>query len=81
MKTTIELSDELLNQARVVARREGSSLKRLVEEGLQRTLEAREQRVKRSVEFPTYGGSGLTEAFEAADWARIRDEIYRGRGA
>lgn len=81
MKTTIELPDELLDQARLVASREGSSLRRLVEEGLQRTLEARERRGKRPVEFPIYGGSGLTEAFEGAGWARIRDEIYRDRGA
>lgn len=81
MKTTIELPDELVRQARRVARREGTTLRALTEEGLQRSLEARRQTVRRPLDFPTYGGSGLTDEFEGAPWARIRDEIYRERGA
>jgi hypothetical protein len=53
----------------------------LVEEGLQRSLEARRQAVRRQLDFPTYGGSGLTDDFQGAPWSRIRDEIYRERGA
>jgi hypothetical protein len=29
----------------------------------------------------TFRGKGMTEEFENAGWDRIRDEIYRGRGA
>lgn len=76
MKTTVELSDQLLNQIRTLARQEGSSLRQLMEEGLQRTLEARQQAARPSVRFPVFGGSGLTEEFEGAGWERIRDEIY-----
>jgi len=81
MKTTIELPDELVRQARRVARREGTTLRALTEEGLQRSLEARRQAVRRPFDFPTYGGSGLTDEFEGAPWTRIRDEIYRERGS
>ena len=77
MKTTFELPDELLNQARRVAQREGIALGRLVEEGLQRSLEARRKRARQEFDFPTYGGSGLTTEFEDATWKRLRDEIYR----
>lgn len=81
MKTTIDLSDELLEQVRRVARSEGATLRALVEEGLQRSLEARRSQVRRRLDFPSYGGSGLTTEFQGAPWSRIRDEIYRGHGA
>lgn len=81
MKTTIELPDELVEQARRVAKHEGASLRALVVEGLQRSLEARRQAVRRQLDFPSYGGSGLTDEFQGAPWSRIRDEIYREHGA
>ncbi len=81
MKTTIELPDELLEQVRRVARREGGTLRGLVEEGLQRSLKARRRMARRHLDFPTYGGSGLMAEFHSAPWNRIRDEIYRGHGA
>lgn len=81
MKTTIELPDELVEQVRGVARREGATLRGLVEEGLQRSLEARRRKVRRKLDFPTYGGSGLTAEFQGAPWHRIRDDVYREHGA
>ena len=81
MKTTIELSDSLVKQARQAARAEGATLRTLVEEGLQHVLRIRQQRQEKPLDFPSFGGSGLTENFHAADWEQVRDEIYRGRGA
>jgi len=81
MKTTIELPDTLIEQARRVAQREGATLRALVEEGLQRSLEARRQAARRQLDFPSYGGNGLTDEFQDAPWGRIRDEIYREHGA
>jgi hypothetical protein len=81
MKTTIELPDELVKQARRVAQQEGASLRALVEEGLQRSLEARRHAARRQLDFPSYGGSGLTREFHGAPWSRFRDEIYREHGA
>jgi len=81
MKTTIELSDELLEQVRRVARREGLTLRGLVEEGLQRSLEARRNTARRVLDLPSYGGSGLTPEFQGVPWSRIRDEVYREHGA
>jgi hypothetical protein len=81
MKTTIELPDTLIEQARRVAQREGGTLRALIEEGLQRSLEARRQAARRQLDFPSYGGSGLMDEFQGAPWSRIRDEIYREHGA
>lgn len=81
MKTIIELPDELIRQVRRVAQEEGASLRALVEEGLQRSLEARRQAVRRPLDFPVCGGSGRTHEFQGASWSRVRDDIYRERGA
>lgn len=81
MKTTIELPDDLVDQARRVAKQEGATLRALVEEGLQRSLEARRSSVRRQLDFPTFGGSGLTDEYQTAGWGSIRDEIYREHGA
>ena len=81
MKITVELHDELLEQAQAVAEREGTTLRSLVEEGLQRSLEARRKAAQRHLDFPSYGGSGLTTEYRGAPWNRIRAEAYRGHGA
>ena len=81
MKTTIEIPDELIRLVRRVAQQEGVSLRALVEEGLQRSLQARRQTAPRRLDFPVYGGSGATHEFQGASWSRIRDEIYRKPGA
>ena len=80
MKTTIELADELLEQVRRVARHEGVSLRRLVEEGLHRVLEARRSTIRRDLDFPSYEGGGFTPESEGVPRSRIRDEIYREHG-
>ena len=81
MKTTIELPGELIRQACRVAQQEGTSLRALVEEGLQRSLEARRQTMRRPLDFPIYGGSGRTHEVQGASWSDVRDEVYRERGA
>jgi len=80
MKTTVEISDELLERARTVARRESTTLRALLEDGLRRALSAREVRRTPRFELPTFEGDGLTPEFDTANWSRIRDEIYRDRG-
>ena len=52
MWTTMETPEELMGQVRRVAQQEGASLRALVEEGLQRSLEARRQAVRRRLDFP-----------------------------
>ena len=37
--------------------------------------------VHRDLDFPTYGGSGLTAEFQGASSNRIRDELYGEHGA
>jgi hypothetical protein len=81
MKTTIELPDELLKRVRAAAKREGATLRALIEEGLRLALRARER--KRSappVRLKPFRGDGFTPEFRDAGWERIRAEIYGDRG-
>jgi len=82
MKTTIELSDAALTEAKRVAQREKTTLRALVEEGLRRVLaERRARRGGFRLRHVTFKGDGLSPEFEAGGWAATRDAIYRERGA
>jgi hypothetical protein len=81
MKTTIDISDHLLNRAKEVARREKSTLRELTEEGLELALAKRASRKSRRVKPVVFTGQGLSPEFRGKSWAEIRDEIYKGSGA
>jgi hypothetical protein len=81
MKTTIEISDDLLERSRKLARQEGLTLRALVEEGLRMAVAAHRQRKPKPFRFPVYGKGGMSEEFRDGGWESIRDEIYRGRGS
>jgi citrate lyase beta subunit len=80
MKTTIDISDHLLNRAKELARKENTTLKELTEEGLALVLAEHSARTPRRLEPVVFGGRGLSEDFRGKSWAEIRDEIYRGYG-
>jgi hypothetical protein len=83
MKTTIEIADPLLKEAKKAAAREGTTLRALVERGLRQVLTDGKKR-RRPFRMVTFKGEGLQSEFQKADgtedWEKIYDEIYRGRG-
>ncbi len=82
MKTTIELPDAALDEARRIAAREGTSLRALIEEGLRRVLaDRRRRRTSFKLRDASFGGQGLSPEFEGESWPAVRDAIYRERGA
>ncbi|HLD48233.1 MAG TPA: type II toxin-antitoxin system VapB family antitoxin [Desulfobaccales bacterium] len=81
MKTTIEISDTLLEAARQVSRREKTTVRSLVEEGLRKVIAEREGSRTFKLRKATFKGSGLQPQVAGASWDRIRDLIYEGRGA
>ncbi len=76
MKTTIEISDPLFARSRKLAQREGTTLRALVEEGLQLALQARAAKPESSFDLPVFGEGGLRDEFQTAGWDAIRDTIY-----
>jgi ribosomal protein L19E len=81
MKTTLDVSDPLLEEAKAVAARERTTLRALVEQGLRIVLATKGQRSPRfRLRKASFKGSGLQAGFERARWDRIRDAAYGGRG-
>lgn len=80
MKTTIEISDPLLRQARKIAERQGVTLRALVERGLNRVINEAGKPEPFKLRHSSFKGKGLQPEFQDASWEKIRDEIYKGRG-
>lgn len=81
MKTTIEISDPLLRNARKLAEREGVTLRALVERGLRRVMDDATPRAPFKLRRASFKGKGLKEDARGAPWDRLRDLAYEGRGA
>ncbi len=81
MKTTIDIASNILERSRELARREGTTLRSMVEEGLELVLERRQARRRTPVKPVTFRGKGLTPQFRNAGWDRIRNAAYEGRGS
>ena len=82
MKTTVDIPDPLLAEARRAADREGTTLKALVEAGLRRVLaERRGKAVPFRLRDASFRGDGLQPGVASGSWDAIRDAIYEGRGA
>ena len=80
MKTTIEISDDLLSRAKQCGRRQGKTLRALVEDGLRQVLKRETRAETRRVKPVVFRQGGLSREFMDAPWTALRDEIYRGRG-
>lgn len=77
MKTTMDIADALLLDAKRLAEREGTTLKALVEAGLRQVLaeQARSTppfRLRRA----SFKGKGLRRELEGAAWDRLRELAY-----
>ena len=81
MKTTVEIPDSLLSEAKKLADKEGSSIKILVEEGLRRILLERQKGKPFRLKDLSYKGKGMQPDVMEGSWETIRDQIYEGRGS
>lgn len=81
MKTTIELPDPLLEQARRYAAARKMTLKALIEQGLRKVMADKVDGKPFKLRDGSVKGSGMTPEFQNASWEQIRDAIYDGRGA
>jgi hypothetical protein len=80
MKTTVEIADGLAEAARKVAAEERTTLRALIEAGLRKVLEERQQGRSFRLRAASFGGEGLQPEFREADWERLRDAAYGERG-
>jgi len=75
MKTTIEISENLLIRAKDSARAQRITLRSLIEKSLAATLD---HPLPSATVLPvTFKGNGLRREFEGVSWEKIRDTIYQ----
>lgn len=80
MKTTIEISDPLFTRARRYAKRQGLTMRAVVEMGLRRVVEDKQATDGFKLQDVSFRGEGLQSEFQGASWETIRAAMYEGRG-
>jgi hypothetical protein len=81
MKTTVEISDSLLREARSLAACEGVTLRTLMERGLHRIIAEIEHGTPFKLRRASFKGKGLQPELHHASWDRLRDLAYEDHGA
>jgi predicted transcriptional regulator len=81
MKTTIEISDPLLTQAKRLATRRGTTMRALVERGLRHVIAEEGRAAKFKCVPVTDGLPDVEKGYDSMSWEQVRDILYEGRGA
>ena len=77
MKTSVEISDPLFEEARRVASERGVSMRSLIELGLRRILAEEKSKLENfQLRDTRVQGKGLQPDFSSASWSEIRNAIY-----
>jgi hypothetical protein len=80
MKTTLDIPDPLLDEARKLAARERTTLRALVEQGLRHVVTARKRKTPFRLRKASFKGRGLRPELADAGWEQLRNLAYEGRG-
>jgi hypothetical protein len=80
MKTTIDISDSLLQEAKKVSREKRLTLRTLVEEGLREAIVRHTSKKRFELQKASFKGNGLQREFRGASWERFRAAAYEDHG-
>ncbi|MCH8072798.1 MAG: DUF2191 domain-containing protein [Proteobacteria bacterium] len=81
VKTTIEISDDLLTKAKKLAAKRGTTLRAIIEQGIRNTVREQQRGTKYVLPDMSVDGKGLQPEFKNRSWSDIRDAAYEGRGS
>ena len=76
MKTTLEISDPLLRDARRIAVRDNTTLRALVEQGLRQVVSEKKKDKPFRLRDASVKGNGLHPDVAGKSWSEILDMIY-----
>ena len=80
MKTTLDISDPLLEQVKAIAMRDGETLRALVEQGLRKVVAERKTKPKPfKLKDASVGTPGAVSSYEQMSWDAKRELMYEGR--
>ena len=78
MKATLDIADPLLKQAKAVARQEGTTIRALVERGLQMVLSERRKPKAFKLRDASVAGEGLHPDAAGFDRSELLTRSYEG---
>ena len=80
MKTTVDIPQSLLEEAKRLAADHRTTVRALVEEGLRRVIDEHQRTGMFRLRKATFKGEGLQPDIEGASWEAMRQRAYEGRG-
>lgn len=80
MKTTVDLPQSLLDEAKKLAANHRTTVKALIEEGLRRVIGEHQRSGKFRRRKATFKGEGFQQDMEGVSWETIRERAYEGHG-
>ena len=80
MKTTIDIPDSLLQEAKKLSARDHVTLRSLVEQGLRAVIAMGKADQTFRLRKASFRGNGIRKEFLGEDWQKIRAAAYGERG-
>lgn len=82
MKTTIELNDRLLKEAKQLAILENRTFKDVTESALRNYINSHKKKASQRFRLKraSFRGKGLQNGLQEGNWSAIRERSYEGRG-
>jgi hypothetical protein len=80
MKTTIEISDALLKEAKALAARRKTTLRAVIEQGLHQVLSEPDRTTRFRLKRASFKGRGLNPELRDLSWSAIRELAYEAHG-
>jgi len=80
MKTTIDISDALLREAKKLTAQRQVTLRSIVEQGLREIISRQKPDQQFKLRKVSFRGKGLQDEFRGKDWEKIRAAAYKGHG-